>query len=239
MNVGGVRYYFGKYRGVVTDTADPDQMGRIKVALKDFPGALTVWCMPCVPYAGDKLGWFVIPEIGARVWIEFEAGNLNLPVWVGCFWDKGAIPDTASPSRKVFKTPTTRIVLDDLDGKAGQLEIDATTRSNETVLLRFDKDGVTITAKSAQITMKMDDGITIAYPNSKIELTAQQIQASEGDASSLTITAQDQTLKSGTVNVQAANQLSVSATSSASVSSGQYTLKASTITLQGAAINIG
>lgn len=239
MNDIEIRRFYGKYRAVVTDTADPHKLGRIKVKLSDFPGQTGAWCMPCVPYAGDKVGWFVIPEKGAHVWVEFEAGDINRPVWVGCFWDKDTIPDTASPSRKIFKTPTCRLVLDDLDGKAGQLEISSTTRSEETVTIKFNKDGIFVTAKTAEIKLEMDNGITIVYPQSKAELTSQQLKLSLGDASSLTVTSQDQTLKSGSVTVQAANTLTVNATGSASVKSAQYSLNANLITLQGSAINIG
>jgi uncharacterized protein involved in type VI secretion and phage assembly len=238
MNEGSQRYY-GKYRAVVTATEDPDSLGRIQVKMADFPQLEAAWCMPCVPYAGKKQGWFVIPEIGANVWIEFESGELHRPVWVGCFWDKDTIPDTATPSRKVFQTPTCRLVFDDLDGKAGTLEIDATTRENEQISMKFDKSGITITAKSAQVILNIDNGITLAYPQSKIEMTSSQIVSSLGEGSSITITGQDQTLKSSSLTVQASNSLSVSAGSSTSVTSGRYSLSANMITLSGAQISIG
>lgn len=233
------RHYFGKYRGVVTDSADPDSLGRVKVSLSDFPGFADAWCMPCVPYAGNKMGWFVIPEVGANVWIEFEAGDLNRPIWAGCFWDKDTIPDTATPSRKVFKTKTCRVVLDDLDGKAGTLQVDATTREGETVTMKFDKTGVSITAKTAEIIMDMDNGITVKYPQSQAQLTSSQVKLSVGDSSSTTITAQDQTIKSGAVTVQATSDLTMSATGSATLKGSQCTVNGNVITLQGASINIG
>jgi uncharacterized protein involved in type VI secretion and phage assembly len=239
MNDDDERRFFGKYRGVVSSTDDPLKLGRIKVTLDAFPAQVSSWCMPCVPYAGKNLGWFVIPEVGAHVWVEFEGGDPSLPIWVGCFWETGTIPADATPSRKTWQTPTCKIVLDDLDGKAGQLLIESTTRSGETVYVHLDKTGISLKAKSAEVTMAMDDGITINYPQSKVQLTASQVTASEGSASSVTITAQDQTLKSGTINVQAANQLSVTASSSTSVTTGQYSLKGSTITLQAASINLG
>jgi VCBS repeat-containing protein len=234
-----VRRFFGKYRGVVADTADPSNLGRIKVTLDNFPAAVSGWCMPCVPYAGTNVGWFVIPEKGAHVWVEFEGGDPSLPIWVGCFWEAGTIPPTATASRKIWQTPTCKVVLDDKDGKAGELQIESTTRSGETVYVHFDTTGISLKAKTAEIIMAMDDGITIKYPQSTIQLTAQQVLASEGQASSFKITAQDQTLQTATVNVQATNQLSVTASASTSVTTGSYSLKGSTITFQAGAINIG
>ena len=49
--------YFGKYRGTVTDNADPTSRGRLKVNVPAVLGDLEVWAMPCVPYAGDGVGF--------------------------------------------------------------------------------------------------------------------------------------------------------------------------------------
>src|SRR3546814_14827184 len=35
-------------------------------------------------------GVYVVPQIGAGVWIEFEHGDLDYPVWVGGFWGSAA-----------------------------------------------------------------------------------------------------------------------------------------------------
>ena len=41
------------------------------------------------------MGWFVIPEQDAQVWVEFEEGELRRPIWVGTFWQKsGDAPPT-------------------------------------------------------------------------------------------------------------------------------------------------
>ncbi len=217
-----IRRFYGKYRGVVTDTADPSSLGRIKVRLEDFAGWKGNWCMPCVPYAGKNVGWFVIPEIGAHVWVEFEGGDPDRAIWAGCFWDAGTIPATATPSRKVWQTPTCTLVLDDLDGKAGQLEIDATIREGQTLKLRMDKGGIKLTAGRAVITMAIDDGITIEFPDAKV-----------------TLNANEQVLAAPTISLTASNELKAAAASSAIVTAGQYTLKAPTITLDGASINLG
>jgi uncharacterized protein involved in type VI secretion and phage assembly len=237
MNDDGPRYY-GKYRGVVTKTDDPNKIGRIQVSLETFPGWKDNWCMPCVPYAGKNVGWFFIPEIGAQVWIEFEGGNPDRAIWTGCFWAAGEIPPDATPSRKTLRTPTCTVVLDDLDGKAGTLEINATTREGETVTFTMTKDGIALKAKSAKITMDIDGGITVEYPKSKLELTASQTEATVA-STSFALTGQDATLRSTSVTVDATNQLALSASSSTSMRSGQFSLNASTITLAGAAINIG
>jgi hypothetical protein len=110
--------YFGKYRGEVTDTADPTARGRVKVRVPSVMGDREVWAMPCAPYAGDGLGFFAIPPAGTAVWVEFEGGELNQPIWAGCFWRDGEI-DSADAVEKVFflKTPGVTIRVDNDSGE--------------------------------------------------------------------------------------------------------------------------
>ena len=79
--------YFGKYSGVVINNIDPLQMGRIQASVPDVSNVIpTTWAKPCVPVAGTQMGSYFIPPIGAGVWIEFEQGDPNYPVWVGGWW---------------------------------------------------------------------------------------------------------------------------------------------------------
>jgi hypothetical protein len=79
--------FYGKYRGTVINTIDPLQLGRIQAMVPDVSGFIpTSWCMPCVPIAGKQMGTFMVPQIGAGVWIEFEQGDPDYPIWVGGFW---------------------------------------------------------------------------------------------------------------------------------------------------------
>jgi uncharacterized protein involved in type VI secretion and phage assembly len=83
--------FVGKYRGVVLNNVDPMQMGRLQVQVPDVAGvAPASWAMPCVPLAGIQSGLFGLPGIGAGVWVEFEHGSADYPIWVGCFWGSGA-----------------------------------------------------------------------------------------------------------------------------------------------------
>lgn len=92
------RRYFGKYRGLVIDNIDPMQIGRIMAQVPDVFGETpTSWAMPCVPAAGIQGGAFVIPPIGSQVWIEFEQGDRDYPIWTGGFWGTvGDVPALAT-----------------------------------------------------------------------------------------------------------------------------------------------
>jgi hypothetical protein len=84
---GGTRRYYGKYRGTVIENIDPEQIGRVLVEVPDVLGLTpSSWAMPCVPAAGIQSGVFVVPPIGSQVWIEFEQGDPDYPIWTGGFW---------------------------------------------------------------------------------------------------------------------------------------------------------
>ena len=82
----GKRFY-GKYRGLVVENVDPEQIGRVLVQVPDVLGVIpSSWAMPCVPAAGIQSGCFIVPPIGSQVWVEFEQGNPDYPIWTGGFW---------------------------------------------------------------------------------------------------------------------------------------------------------
>jgi hypothetical protein len=86
-SAGGPRRFYGKYRGLVLANIDPEQIGRVLVQVPDVLGALpSSWAMPCVPAAGIQAGCFIVPPVGSQVWIEFEQGDPDYPIWTGGFW---------------------------------------------------------------------------------------------------------------------------------------------------------
>jgi Type VI secretion system/phage-baseplate injector OB domain len=87
-SAGGERKrYYGKYRGLVIENIDPLQIGRVMAQVPDLFGEIpTSWAMPCVPAAGIQSGIFVVPPIGSQVWMEFEQGDPDYPIWTGGFW---------------------------------------------------------------------------------------------------------------------------------------------------------
>lgn len=114
---------FGKYRGQVTSNTDPLNQGRVEVKVPSvFGDGITKWALPCVPYAGNNVGFFAIPPVGASVWVEFEGGARDFPIWTGCFWTEAeTLPDT-DPMTKVLKTPGGKITVKD----DGTIEIETT-----------------------------------------------------------------------------------------------------------------
>lgn len=119
--------FLGKYRGSVVNNVDVMQMGRIQAIVPDVSAvALTSWCMPCVSVAGIQTGVFTVPPIGAGVWVEFEQGDPDYPIWTGCYWGSAAeVPTMARlvpPALFGITMQTTLqngIVVSDVPGPTG------------------------------------------------------------------------------------------------------------------------
>jgi len=85
--------HFGKYRGLVTDNQDPNNLGRIRAKVPEvLQDVESGWALPSLPYSGNGSGFFRVPVAGAGVWIEFEAGDVSRPIWTGCWWAHGQLP---------------------------------------------------------------------------------------------------------------------------------------------------
>jgi hypothetical protein len=112
--------YFGKYRGLVVNNQDPLRLGRITAMVPEVLGEIpSGWASPCTPYAGLLAGFYAVPLPGAGVWIEFEAGDVSRPIWVGGWWAAGELPPKpagapAATTSKVLRSDTGfTVVLDD------------------------------------------------------------------------------------------------------------------------------
>lgn len=97
--------FFGKYRATVLNNLDPQNQGRIQVQLGDRYGLFpSTWALPSFAFAGRGSAMVAIPQLGSSVWVEFEAGDPDFPIWTGAFW-----PDPASfpPLALAGATPAT------------------------------------------------------------------------------------------------------------------------------------
>lgn len=91
--------YFGKYRGIVTNVDDPLDQCRIRARVEGLlHGQETGWALPVAPFAGDGHGMVMLPVVGAGVWIEFEAGRLDNPIWSGDGGRAASVPSRGAPS---------------------------------------------------------------------------------------------------------------------------------------------
>jgi len=171
--------FYGKHRGTVANNVDPLMMGRVQVSVPTVLGEGSLsWAMPCVPYAGPGVGWFAIPPTGANVWVEFEGGDPDFPIWVGCFWGTPTdVPATpALAELKVLKTEHINLVLSDLPGAGGvTLELDAAA-VGAPISLVMDSSGVALTLDPSTVTVTLN-GIEISNGASTVTVEAAGVEA--------------------------------------------------------------
>jgi uncharacterized protein involved in type VI secretion and phage assembly len=113
--------------------------------------------MPCVPYAGDKIGSYMIPQKGSGVWVEFEGGDPSYPVWSGCFWADGELPQESGSSGD---RPLTKVIRTE---KALMLTMD--DKGQEIIL--GDKEGnnvLTILVQQGEVILKGNIKVVVEAP---------------------------------------------------------------------------
>jgi uncharacterized protein involved in type VI secretion and phage assembly len=153
--------FYGKYRGIVTEV--DEETLRVKATVPAVLGTTpTGWCLPCVPYAGPRVGFFFLPDVGAAVWIEFEGGDVSYPIWTGCFWRDGELPEQASPTTRGLVTSSPHQLLFDDDAR------EVTLGDSNGGTIKLDSDGVTTTRDSGTVAVGSsgvsinDDAFTVS-----------------------------------------------------------------------------
>jgi hypothetical protein len=147
--------YYGKYRGKVENNVDPMMLGRIQVSAPAVLGDGTMsWATPCVPFAGSGVGLFMLPPVGTNVWVEFEGGDPNYPIWSGCFWGTGEVPaQPAIEQMKVFKTNGVTLTVNELPGAGGvTLEVAPPVVSTPLKIV-LDASGIQLSNGAAKIAL--------------------------------------------------------------------------------------
>jgi Type VI secretion system/phage-baseplate injector OB domain len=160
--------FWGKYRGTVVNNIDPEQRGRLIVMVPDVLTLVpSTWAEPCTPLAGPTgppMGVYLVPPIGAGVWVEFEQGDPDYPIWVGCRWGASSdIPTLAkaglpvSPSIILQTAGQNCIVISDVPGPTGGIMLRCAGST-----LTITQTGISMIAPKVEITAATIDlaGIT-------------------------------------------------------------------------------
>jgi hypothetical protein len=150
--------FFGIYRGTVLNNIDPDFRGRLTLTVPDVTSLIpTTWAEPCVPLAGPTgppMGVFMVPPIGAGVFVQFIYGSPDYPVWMGCYWGaQSDVPPFAktglptSPNIVLQSLTQNSIVISDLPGPTGGIMIKVAAST-----IMVTTDGIQILAPKLEVT---------------------------------------------------------------------------------------
>jgi len=150
-----VAQFPGKYRGTVVGNVDPQGMGRLSVTVPDVSNIQTsTWAMPSAALAGTQSGLYAVPPVGSNVWVEFEQGDSDYPVWSGCFWGSSSeVPPQATSAPPGVQCIVLQsvggniLMLSDAPGAAGGILLQSSSGAS----IAINDTGITITNGQATI----------------------------------------------------------------------------------------
>ena len=160
-----MKNHFGKYRGTVLNNIDPMHMGRLMVQVPDVSNIMpSTWALPCLPFAGIQNGFYAVPIIGAGVWVEFEQGDTDYPIWTGCFWGSAAevpalaLAGTPGLQQVLIQTSTQNtLMISDTPGPTGGILLKSTTGA----MIMINETGITISNGQGASIIMVGPSVTI------------------------------------------------------------------------------
>ena len=174
---GGQQTYCGVYPAIVTDLVDPDGLGRIEVK---FPwlgergeADVRAWATLLSPYADNKQGFQVLPEVDSQVVVAFEAGHLGRPYVVGACWngrEKMPVDAQAPNNKRVIKTRSGSIL--EFDDTQGATKITLSTRGGHKLVLDEGALTVILTHSGGHSVTFTAAGAVEIKANSTVEVNA-------------------------------------------------------------------
>lgn len=157
--------FWGKYRATVTDNDDPLAKGRLRVSVPDVLATTTsTWAIPCLPMTGPGMGTFMVPPVGAHVWLECEGGDPGFPLWTGGWWDT----DDDLPTRALNSDSSAHNIL--LQTQNGHLVLLNDSSDSDGGIRLEIASGSVVTIGTAGITLKTSSNASITIDDSGITL---------------------------------------------------------------------
>lgn len=135
--------YYGEYRALVDDREDPKHLGRIKLIIPIISGDLPYdyWAFPVGNYSGDGYGAQCIPNKGDMVWVSFDMGDPEYPIWKHGHFGEGEPPEDdqlKNYDSYWFRSPKGNMVL--IDDTKGTIYV----RHSEGQALEIDKESISL-----------------------------------------------------------------------------------------------
>jgi uncharacterized protein involved in type VI secretion and phage assembly len=179
------------YLAKVVSVQDPDNLARVQVRLYSFDGVTdqdaALWARVALPFAGDKRGCFMLPDVGDEVLVVFVNGDSRFPVVVGGLWNGATgIPETLGGDRVDRWTITgkagTRIAIE--EQTSGQPTIKFTTPGGITGTLTDDSGGkIELSLAGSTTSITLDSSGVSVQTSSNVQVQASQINVTAGQVS--------------------------------------------------------
>ncbi len=188
----------GVVMGVVTNTADPQNWGRVKLKFPWMADDVeSTWARVLGIGAGKKAGLVVVPAVGDEVLVAFEHGDFDRPVVLGGLWNgKNDLPPEASQVSGNDK-PLVR-TWHSIEGHWMAMYDDSEKKIE---IVTKDGRSVTLSDKDRKIVLKTSNA-SIVVEDDKVNLdTGSSVSLKAG--SNLKISA------SGNIDIEASGQVNI------------------------------
>lgn len=169
---------YGVMLAIVTNTQDPEKLGRIKV---NYPWLSETsesdWVRVCSIFAGKDRGGFFLPDVGDEVLVAFQQGDMDLPYVLGGLWNTSSTPPEENADGKdnikIIKSRSghTITISDDSEGQKELVEIK--TNAGHQVLLddAAGKEKIDIIDKTGSNKITIDSVKNAVTIESAMEMT--------------------------------------------------------------------
>ena len=109
--------YYSKLQAQVHSNEDPESRGRLQLIIHPLSkNPSSVWAYPCGMAAAAASGFYLLPQKGDFVYVEFVEGNSKgIQIWTHGWWGSGeGIPGMENKKLQVWQSYTgQRIEIDD------------------------------------------------------------------------------------------------------------------------------
>jgi len=198
--------YMFPLRAYCKNNVDPHKQGRVQIYCPSISGEKCpplkdlLWASPCIPLGGSSnLSSFTVPEMGAKLWVIFEAGSLNFPLYIGQWPAQNELSEETYDSEN---SPAYDFIY-----HRNKIKI-RTKRDQKELLIQFDEnttqaltsDSINIKRKDSVVNLS-DNLISLSVGSTNITLTGDSISLSSG-GSNIKINSSTIDLLSAVVNVK-------------------------------------
>ncbi len=156
-------FYYGFYKGKVEDNKDSENRGRLQIRVlgvhsqnnydsksDGIPTANLPWAEQAAPIFGgfgptNKQGITAIPEIGSWVWVFFDNGNHNKPVYFASVIGNDDLTgiDTTNPENiSTIKSKTGHKII--INDKTGEEKIEIIDKKGSKIVFDSSSDNIKI-----------------------------------------------------------------------------------------------
>ncbi len=153
---------------VVTNTDDPDKLGRVKVK---FPwlgeNAESYWARLLAPGASNESGLCLIPAVGDEVLVTFEHGDMRAPVVLGGLWNRQSPPPPATTQAGSGEMPKVQ----SWRSRSGHAIVMMDTSENKVTIETAGGHTLTLDDANGKVEVRSQGGLKVVLDDNASKIT--------------------------------------------------------------------